>query len=394
MDVKYNFDKIINRDNTNSSKWSFNKETFGYEDVISMWIADMDFETVPEIKEEIIKRANHGIYGYTATTESYYKEVVNWMKKRHGWNIKKEWIINTPGIVMAVNTIVKTFTHPGDKILLQRPIYYPFFKAINNNGCHIVNNPLKFDGNKYEMDFEDLDNKLSDPRVKIIILCSPHNPTGRVWTNEELTKLGNLCLKHNVLVISDEIHSDLIYKPNKHIPFASICEKFADISITCTAPSKTFNLAGLQGSNIIISNEHLRNEFKISMENIGLSRLNIFASIACEVAYKYGEQWLEELMDYLQQNRKFAKEFIKEKIPILKVIEPEGTYLLWIDCRELKMSKEELEKFMLKEAGVAFDEGYIFGEEAIGFERMNIACPRSILKEALERIQKAINDKL
>ncbi|BDB01323.1 MalY/PatB family protein [Clostridium botulinum] len=392
--MKYNFDKVVNRDNTNCSKWNFNKETFGYEDIISMWIADMDFETVPEVKEEIINRAHHGIYGYTATTESYYKEVVNWMKKRHGWNIKKEWITNTPGIVMAVNTIVRAFTHSGDKVLLQRPIYYPFFKAINNNGCHIVNNPLKFDGKRYEMDFEDLDKKLSDPRVKVMILCSPHNPTGRVWTKEELTKVGNLCLKHNVLVISDEIHSDLIYKPNKHIPFAAICKEFADISITCTAPSKTFNLAGLQGSNIIISNEKLMNEFKIAMENIGLSRLNIFASIACEVAYKYGEQWVEELIDYLQENKEFAKKFIKEKVPMLKVIEPEGTYLLWIDCRELKMSKEELEEFMLKEAGVAFDEGYIFGEEAIGFERMNIACPREVLKVALERIEKAINNKM
>lgn len=186
--MKYNFDKVVNRDNTNCSKWNFNKETFGYKDVISMWIADMDFETVPEVKEEIIKRAQHGIYGYTATTESYYEEVVNWMKKRHGWNIKKEWITNTPGIVMAVNTIVRAFTHSGDKVLLQRPIYYPFFKAINNNGCHIVNNPLKFDGKRYEMDFEDLDKKLSDPRVKVMILCSPHNPTGRVWTKEELTK--------------------------------------------------------------------------------------------------------------------------------------------------------------------------------------------------------------
>ncbi|EJO5346567.1 pyridoxal phosphate-dependent aminotransferase [Clostridium botulinum] len=392
--MKYNFDKIVSRDNTNCSKWNFNKETFGYEDIIPMWIADMDFETVPEVKEEMIKRAQHGIYGYTATTESYYEEVVKWMKKRHRWNIKKEWIANTPGIVMAVNTIVRTFTNAGDKVLLQRPIYYPFFKAINNNGCHIVNNPLKFDGKRYEMDLEDLDKKLSDPRVKIMILCSPHNPTGRVWTKEELVNVGKLCLEHNVLVISDEIHSDLIYKPNKHVPFASICEQFEDITITCTAPSKTFNLAGLQGSNIIIPNKKLRNEFKISMENIGISGLNIFASIACETAYKHGEQWLEELLNYLQLNKEFAKKFIQEKIPMLKVIDSEGTYLLWIDCRELKMSKNELKEFMLKEAGVAFDEGYIFGQEAVGFERMNIACPRQLLQEALKRIEKAVNNKI
>lgn len=241
------------------------------------------------------------------------------------------------------------------------------------------------------MDFEDLDKKLKDSRVKIMVLCSPHNPVGRVWQKQELEKLGKLCLKHNVLVISDEIHSDLIYKEYKHIPFASICKEFADISITCTAPSKTFNLAGLQTSNIIIPNEKLRTAYNLTMENTGINRLNLFGYIACETAYRKGEEWVSQLIDYLEGNKEFLKQYVKTNIPKLKVIEPEGTYLIWIDCRELGMTKSELKLFMLEKAGVAFDEGYIFGKEGEGFERINIACQRSILEKALKRIKKAID---
>ncbi|GAA0739993.1 MalY/PatB family protein [Clostridium oceanicum] len=389
--MKYNFNKLVNRDNTFSVKWNFNKELLGYEDVIPMWIADMDFETVPEVKEALINRCSHGIYGYSKNTESYHEAVIEWMKKRHGFIIKKEWLTESPGVVTAVNTIIRTFSRPGDKVVVQRPVYYPFFKAIENNGCHIVNNPLKFNGVKYSMDFEDLDKKLKDSRVKIMVLCSPHNPVGRVWQKQELEKLGKLCLKHNVLVISDEIHSDLIYKEYKHIPFASICKEFADISITCTAPSKTFNLAGLQTSNIIIPNEKLRTAYNLTMENTGINRLNLFGYIACETAYRKGEEWVSQLIDYLEGNKEFLKQYVKTNIPKLKVIEPEGTYLIWIDCRELGMTKSELKVFMLEKAGVAFDEGYIFGKEGEGFERINIACQRSILEKALKRIKKAID---
>lgn len=390
--MKYDFNKIVKREKTNCIKWDFNKKLLGYEDVISMWIADMDFETVPEVTEALIKRASHGIYGYSSNSDSYYEAIINWMKNRHGWNVKKEWIILNPGVVMAVSALIRTFTHPGDKVVIQKPIYYPFFKCIENNGCHIVDNPLKFDGDRYEMDFEDLDVKLSDPRVKLMILCSPHNPTGRVWTREELIKVGKLCLKHNVLIISDEIHSDLVYKEYKHTPFAYISQEFRDASITCTAPSKTFNLAGLQTSNIIIPNEKLRKEYKLTLENIGINRLNLFGYIACETAYTHGEAWLNELLDYLKENKEFVKTFIKEKIPKLKVIEPEGTYLLWIDCRALNMDINKLKEFMLKDVGVAFDEGYIFGEAGKGFERMNIACPRSVLEKALIKMEQAIKN--
>ncbi|WP_050607690.1 MalY/PatB family protein [Clostridium niameyense] len=390
--MKYDFNKIVKRDKTNCIKWNFNKKLLGHEDVISMWIADMDFETVPEVTEALIKRAKHGIYGYSSNSDSYYDAIINWMKNRHGWNIKKEWITLSPGVVMAVSALIRTFTHPGDKVVIQKPIYYPFFKCIENNGCHIVDNPLKFDGNRYEIDFEDLDVKLSDSRVKLMILCSPHNPTGRVWTKEELIKVGELCIKHNVLIISDEIHSDLVYKEYKHTPFASISQEFRDASITCTAPSKTFNLAGLQTSNIIIPNDKLKKEYELTLENLGINRLNLFGYIACETAYTHGEMWLNELLDYLKENKEFVKKFINEKIPKLKVIEPEGTYLLWIDCRDLNMDINKLKEFMLKDVGVAFDEGYIFGQAGEGFERMNIACPRGILEKALVKMEKAIND--
>lgn len=390
--MKYNFDEIIDRTNTNSVKWNFNKELLGYEEVIPMWIADMDFKTVPEVTQAIIERANHRIYGYSEGMNSYYDSVINWMEKRHNFKIKSDWICTCPGIVPALHFIIKSFTKPGDKIIVQPPVYYPFYDSILHNDCEILNNPLKFDGEKYYMDFDDLKEKVKDKDVKMLILCNPHNPIGKVWSKDDLTKLGDICIENNVVVISDEIHSDLIYKNYNHTAFASISDKFRDNSITCTAPSKTFNLAGLQASNVLISNEYLRKKFKETMISHGVKRLNLFAIVACEAAYRYGEQWLEELIDYLEENKRYLKTFIKERIPKIKVLESEGTYLVWMDCKELNMSNEELQKFMLEKAGVAFDEGYIFGQGGGGFERINIACPRSILKEALERIEKAVNN--
>lgn len=389
--MKYNFDEIVDRSNTNSVKWNFNKQLLGYEDVIPMWIADMDFKTVPEVTEAIIDRANHGIYGYSSEVDTYYDSVISWMKKRHSFEVKKEWICTSPGIVPALNFIVKSFTEPGDKVIVQSPVYYPFYNAILNNGCEILSNPLKLDKERYTMDFQDLKEKVKDKKVKVLILCNPHNPIGRVWSEEELKELGQTCIDNNVLIVSDEIHSDLIYKEYKHTSFGSISEEFLQNSITCTAPSKTFNLAGLQASNLIIANKELRDKFKLVMEKNGIRRLNLFGIVACEAAYTHGEQWLDELIDYLDKNKKFLKEFIKERIPQLKVYDSEGTYLAWIDCKALNMNGEELKQFMLSKAGVAFDEGFIFGESGEGFERMNIACPRAILKEALERMEKAIN---
>lgn len=388
--MKYDFDKLFNRENTDSVKWNFTKKILGYDDVIPMWIADMDFETVPEVKEAIIERAAQGIYGYSEIMDGYYDSIINWIERRHQWKVKKEWLCISPGVVTAINIIIRALTHAGDRIIVQSPVYYPFLNSISRNGCEITNSPLKFVEGKYHINFKDLEKKVKDERVKLMLLCNPHNPIGRVWTKDELEKIGEICLKHDVIVVSDEIHSDLIYKKYKHTSFASISKEFQQNSITCTAPSKSFNLAGLQTSNIIIPNGRLRKEYNIALENMGISRLNLFGVIACEAAYKYGEDWLEQLLDYIEENKNFAKKYIEEKIPKLKVIEPEGTYLLWIDCRELGMNNKELKKFMMTKAKVAFDEGFIFGEGGQGFERMNIACPRIILQEALKRIEEAI----
>ncbi|MCH5139107.1 pyridoxal phosphate-dependent aminotransferase [Clostridiaceae bacterium UIB06] len=390
--MKYDFDKVFDKENTDSVKWNFAEKVLGDKDVIPMWIADMDFQTVPEVKEAIIKRASQGVYGYSETLNGYYDSITNWIEKRHQWKIEREWLCISPGVVTALSLVVKALTHPGDKVVIQSPVYYPFFNSILRNGCEIVNNPLKAVEGRYHVDYEDLEEKVKDERVKLMIICNPHNPVGRVWTKEELQRIGEICLKNDVLVVADEIHSDLIYKGHKYTPFASISKEFEQNSITCTAPSKTFNLAGLQTSNIIIPNEKLRREYNIALENIGISRLNLFGVIGCEAAYKYGEEWLDELLDYLEENKRYTEKYISEKIPKLKVVKAEGTYLLWINFRELGMNSKELKKFMLTKAKVAFNEGFIFGEGGEGFERMNIACPRSILQEALRRIEEAVNN--
>jgi len=388
--TKYDFDKVVNRDNTNSTKWNFRKELFGVEDVLPMWVADMDFTVPPAIVEAIKKRADHGIFGYSQPDDRYYQATINWMKKRHNWDIKKEWFVITPGVVPAISMLVRTFTHPGDKVILQSPVYYPFYSAITLNGCQVVLNPLKFEDGHYTMDFNDLETKF-DSRVKLLILCSPHNPVGRVWSKEELTKLGEICLKHNVIIISDEIHEDLVYKEYTHIPFASLSEEFAMHSITCTAPSKTFNLAGLQTSNIIIPNPKLRNDFQNMLESNAITSPNIFGIVALQTAYEEGEEWLDQLLDYLHENLNFLIEYIEKNMPQIKVIKPEGTYLVWLDFRSLGMDALSLKNFLLEKAKVAFDDGYIFGPGGEGFERINIACPRSLLKEGLDRIARAVN---
>lgn len=390
--MQYNFDQVVSRWDTHCVKWNFSKKQCGGEHIIPMSIADMDFETVPEVKKAIIQRANQGIYGYTKVNEGYYESIMNWMMKRHSWELKKDWIVVSSGVVPAINNIIKAFTHPGDKVVLQSPVYYPFYKAIVKNGCTIVDNPLKFVQGKYYMDFEDLEQKLKHPRVKLLILCSPHNPVGRVWTGEELRKLGEMCIKNNVLIVSDEIHSDLVYKNYKHIPLAEISNDIRENSIICTAPSKTFNLAGLQVSNIIIPKDKLRREYIIQLENAAALSINLFGMIACETAYKYGERWLDQLIDYLYENKEVVKKYIGERIPKLKIVKPEGTYLLWIDCRELGMNGIELKNFMLTRAKIQFNEGFTFGKGGEGFERMNIACPRDILREALGRIEEAVNN--
>jgi cystathionine beta-lyase len=400
--VRYDFDQEISRQGTNSVKWEFIQEgkdvlhwehtdkAFGKNRVLPMWVADMDFPCPKPVVEALIARAEHGIYGYTAPTDSYYDSVVNWMKKRHGWDIAADWICTTPGVVPALNMLVRTFVSPGDKVLIQTPVYYPFFTAIENNQGQIISNPLVYEKGRYRMDFEDLEEKVKDPKVKMAILCSPHNPVGRVWTKEELLRFGKICLENQVLIVSDEIHGDLIYKGNEFTPFASLDEAFAQNAVVCTAPSKTFNMAGLHTSNIIIPNHQLRADFKKTLQNNGLFGIGPFGLVALEAAYKDGEEWLEQVLAYIEDNLHFLEVYISEHIPHITVIRPEGTYLVWLDCRSLGLDKWDLKRLMLEEAKVYLDEGFIFGPEGEGFERINIACPRPILAEALERMKDVI----
>jgi cystathionine beta-lyase len=389
--MKYDFDEVIDRTNYHSIKWDELQATFGVKDVLPMRIADMEFRSPKPVIEAIKKAAEYGIYGYTSRPLSYYQAIIDWMEKRYNWKIKKGWIAYSPGVVPALSLIIRAFCQPGDKVVIQPPVYYPFFKVIENNGCHIVNNPLKLSNKKYFMDWEDLERKVDDPRVKLLILCSPHNPVGRVWQKEELIILGEICLKHNIVVVSDEIHADILFKGYKHSPFASISSAFAHNSITCTAPSKTFNLAGLQTSTIIIPNKKYYKIYNNALDGLALEENNVFGLVALEAAYRYGEEWLEQLLSYLNENLEFLMKHFRERIPKIKVIKPEGTYLIWLDCRQLGLNIKDLNNFMIKKAGVALDDGCWFGAEGKGFMIINIACPRSFLEEGLKRIERAVN---
>ena len=401
--MKTDFDREINRKNTQSAKWGVIQDPdnpsiwhatddyFGKNRILPLWVADMDFPAPRPVVDALVKRAQHGIYGYTLRTDSYNQAVVDWMQRRHGWAIDPAWIVSTPGVVPAVNFLIQTFTRPEEKILVQRPVYYPFFNAIEDNGGEIVSSSLALANGRYEIDFDDFERRASDPAVTLFILCSPHNPVGRVWTREELAQMGEICLKNNVLVVADEIHADLIHRGVAFTPFASVSEEFSDSTVVCTAPSKTFNLAGLHTSNIIISNDRLRQRFQQTLNRCGIGKwANPFGVVACETAYREGEPWLEEVMTYIGDNLDFLQDYIDRNIPGIRVVRPEGTYLVWLDCRGLGLDKWALKRLMMEKARIFPDEGFIFGPEGEGFERINIACPRSVLKEALERIRWAV----
>jgi cystathionine beta-lyase len=387
------FDRVVDRRNTNSVKWDKTEELFGEKDLLPLWVADMDFKVAEPILQAVQKQIEHGIFGYPSRPASLYKSIIDWCEKRHQWKIENEWINFTPGVVPALSTIINAFTKPGDKIVIQSPVYHPFFEMVKKNGRTLVNNSLKYDNSRYEMDLDDLEEKL-DKDVKLLILCNPHNPVGRVWKREELQRLAEICLKNNILIVSDEIHSDLIYREYKHIPIASLSEEIAKQTITCIAPSKTFNLAGLQTAVTIIQNEKHHDVFKGYTESQGMFFTNSVGLVATEAAYQYGEEWLEHLLDYLTDNVTLLKEFIENRLPEIKVIEPEGTYLIWLDFRTLGLGTKEMEQLTLKEAKVALNEGHIFGKGGAGFKRINIACPRKTLEEALVRIEKAIIGKI
>lgn len=386
----YKFDEFFNRSNTQSVKWDLTDKIFQNPDLLPLWVADMDFLTPQPIRDAIIKRAKHGIYGYTYFPTKYYDAIINWFQRRHNWVIEKEWLVYTPGVIPALNFSIQAMSKPGDKVIIQNPAYPPFYSAVRNNSRLRLLNPLIFSDGHYEINFGDLALKGKDSRAKILILCNPHNPTGRVWTKNELIRLGEICLENGILVLSDEIHCDLIYPEYQHTPFASISDEFAQNSITCTSPSKTFNLPSLHVSNIIIPNPKIQELFKKVVRSIGIREPNCFAYIALEKGYNECEEWLNEMLRYVKGNLEFLKSFLKEKIPEISVIEPEGTYLVWLDFRKLISDSKELSKFLLKKAKVALFEGYIFGKGGKGFERINIACPRSILEEALKKIAQAI----
>jgi cystathionine beta-lyase len=388
--MPYDFDQHVNRYNTASIKWDEAGRFFGEKDILPMWIADMDFMSPTPVIEAIKKRAEHGIFGYTSETESYRESVVDWLRRRFNWEVREEWIYHSPGIVSALSFLIQTFTQTGDKVLIQPPVYYPFTEVIVNNGRQVIHNRMALEDKRYSMDIDDLRTKASQG-PKMIILSNPHNPVGRVWTEAELLELGTICQNNKVVVVSDEIHADLLYPGYTHVPFARISEEFAQNCIVCTAASKTFNLAGLQTSNLIIANPALGKMFRTTMKKHHLLRANIFGAVATESAYRHGEEWLEQLLGYLNGNRLFLTEYVETRIPKIKVIEPEGTYMVWVDCRGLGMDTMGLEHFMRKEAKVGIDNGHLFGPGGEGFIRLNIACPRATLEAGLRRIEKAVN---
>ncbi len=386
----YDFDGLIDRHGTCSSKWDGVKDVFGENSVLPLWIADMDFLAPPTVMEAVKKRAAHGIYGYTKTSADFYRSVVSWLERRHGWCIKEEWLVNSPGVVPALALAVRIFTEPGDKVLLQSPVYPPFFSLVQNNDRQVVDCPLILENGRYVMDFERLEQSLDE--VKVLLFCSPHNPVGRVWKREELEKLGQLCIKKNVLIISDEIWSDIVFPAYKHLPFAAISDELAARTITCLAPSKTFNIAGLKTSLVVISNNRLLEKFKVGLEKLCLGGISLFGQIATEEAYNSGLPWLEQLLLYLQDNMEFLSTFIAENIPALKIIKPEGTFVGWLDCRGLELPGSALHDFMIHQARVGFVNGPNFGSVGEGFQRINFGCPRSTLQEGLHRVAKAVKN--
>lgn len=384
-----NFDKIIERKNTNCVKWDLKNPRVD-DDTISMWVADMDFQSPQPVIDALTKRVEHGVFGYTTDNETYRQAVVDYMSRRHNWHIEKDWIVPLCGIVTALKVAVNAYTKPGDAIIIQKPVYYPFDVCIELNERKKVINPTIFKEDHYEIDFDDFEQKIIDNQVKMYILCNPYNPIGKVWSKDELYQIGMICKKHNVIVVADEIHHDFVYGDNIHIPFFEVDESFKDFSIICTAPSKTFNLAGLQTSNIIIENKALRKQYQDTAVRYGVQAPNLLGVEACIAAYTKCDDWLDEVLAYIESNINYMEQFLKERLPMLRLIRPQGLYLVWVDFRELGMSNKELETFMLEKAKLWLDEGYIFGEEGSGFERFNLACPREIVTKALENLEQAI----
>lgn len=394
--MTYDFDTVVNRLGTSASKWDgqslqrkFKLE--GREGYLPLWVADMDFRTAPHIVEALQSCAEHGIFGYAIHTDGYFEAVAWWMANRHGWSIQREWVTAVPGIVPALNFIVRALTEEGDNVIIQEPVYGPFRSTVTNNGRNPLNNALKYVGDRYEMDYEDLEEKAKDPRTKLLILCSPHNPVGRVWHEEELRRLGEICQRHGVLVVADEIHQDFALPGFKHIGYATLGEAFEHQSVTCTAPSKTFNLAGLHTANLIVPDAEVAKKIRKEMTKSSIGESNVFGIAALEAAYSQaGAEWVDALVAYIDENLAFVERFVAAELPEARYVKPEGTYLAWIDFTALGLGQVELERLIKEEAKVLLCPGTWFGEDGRGFLRVNTACPRSVLREALTRIAAAI----
>ncbi|MEE1269283.1 MAG: MalY/PatB family protein [Treponema sp.] len=384
--MNYDFDTVTDRKNTNAIKYDLAKKRGKPEDAVSLWVADMDFPTAPCIQKVVAEKAAHGIWGYSRPDNRYYDALKKWYKERHNFEVQNEWVVNTPGVCFALATAIKAFTNEGESVLIQKPVYYPFFNIINSLQRKVVNSSLILKNNHYEIDFDDFERKIVQENVKMFILCSPHNPGGRVWTKQELQKISEICLAHNVLVVSDEIHSDITFGSNVHTVYGSLSEQALKNSIICTAPSKSFNLAGLQFSNIFIADEKLRKAFSEELDKTGYDEPSVFGIVAATAAYSEGADWFDSVKSYIWENILFAKKYIEENAPQIKVLVPEGTYLLWLDFSKTGLSDSEINDRVLNKAKVWLDSGSMFGKEGEKFQRINCATPRIILEDALKRI--------
>lgn len=388
--MEYGFDREIDRRGTNSLKYDFAVEMGHPADVLPLWVADMDFQTPPGVREALRRAVDHGIFGYSDGKEDYYSAVAGWFRDRFGWETKPEWLVKTPGVVCALAMTVRALTEEGDAVLIQPPVYYPFFSVVRENGRRVVENRLVYQDGRYEIDFEDFEEKVIRERVKLFILCSPHNPVCRVWTGEELRRIGDICARHGVYVASDEIHCDFAFPGHPHTVFALACPELEDRSVICTAPSKSFNLAGLQTSHIWIPGEEPRRRFRKELSRSGLSLLNVMGLTAARAAYESGGEWLDACKAYMRENLAYLREFLAARLPEIRLVEPEGTYFAWLDCSGLGLTEEELEDLVTNRARLWLDGGAIFGGDAGQFQRVVLACTRKTLKEALERLERAV----
>ena len=390
--MAYDFDTVPERKNTNCLKYDAALKRKGRDDLLPLWVADMDFKLPEEVLADLHKAVDHGIFGYSFPGDEFYEAVRSWYARRFNWQTKREWMIQTPGVVFALGVAIQAYSEPGDGVLIQQPVYYPFAHIIKNNDRVLVNNELVYARGSYHINLDDFEKQIVDNKVKVFILCNPHNPVGRVWTKEELLHMGAICKKHGVIVVSDEIHSDFVYPGHTHHVFDTLDESFREFSIICTAPSKTFNLAGLQIANIFIADGSLRRKYWSVLKKLGYDGVNTMALIANQAVYTKGEPWLKEMQTYLQGNLDFTREYLKEHLPQIKLIEPEGTYLVWLDCSALGFTGDGLDDFMIDKAHLWLDAGTLFGENSDQFERINLACPRSIVKQCLDQLKQAVED--